>query len=637
MPGPASRRSPCLRPGPGRSVRSSPITWCWPARGSGRARAGSAATGRACRTPRRPAARSPSPSTTVPMPRSLRQCSTCSTRHARAGHVLRHRQRRGARSGAVPGDRSPRPQRAEPQRSPLAPLLAARPARDGARNRRGAGAARRHHRCRAALLSRSGRLAQSLSRAGAAAARPAARELDTARLRHRSPRAATRSGAPATNLGAGDILLLHDGNAARTATGRPVVLEVLPTLLERCASAGLHAVTLPAAFAVTTADAAPKARERGPALRGQGDVMTSTVPTTLDHAGIEALIPHHGPMCLLERMQSCDDTRIECVATNHRDPAHPLRTSSGLLASAADRIRGAGSSLARRARRPPRRGHGGAGRRWPARATCDSPSCDSTTCPIRARRRTSCASSRCGRPATRRACSTLSRSARRTRDRQRPPRRGSARRPRAARRMSRRALVTGASGGIGRAIAAAAGARRRPCRRPRQHPPRRRRRDGRRDRRRRRQRRGRRLRRDRPGRDARGVRALGRGRRDPDRRQQRRPARRRRLSGAAPRTMEPGARCVRRRILQCHPGSGHADDPHALGPHRQPLFGRRARRQSRPGELRGRQGRDQRRDQGTGPRAGEPRHHGQRGRAGHHRRRHGAVFRCARRSNGWYR
>jgi peptidoglycan/xylan/chitin deacetylase (PgdA/CDA1 family) len=62
----------------------------------------------------------------------------------------------------------------------------------------------------------------------------------------------------ATKLGAGDILVLHDGNAARAATGRPVVLEVLPALLERCAGAGLRTVTLPAAFAVTTADASPK-------------------------------------------------------------------------------------------------------------------------------------------------------------------------------------------------------------------------------------------------------------------------------------------------------------------------------------------------------------------------------------------
>lgn len=52
-------------------------------------------------------------------------------------------------------------------------------------------------------------------------------------------------------LGAGDILLLHDGNAARTATGEAVVLGVLPALLARCADAGLHAVTLPQAFAET--------------------------------------------------------------------------------------------------------------------------------------------------------------------------------------------------------------------------------------------------------------------------------------------------------------------------------------------------------------------------------------------------
>jgi peptidoglycan-N-acetylglucosamine deacetylase len=32
---------------------------------------------------------------------------------------------------------------------------------------------------------------------------------------------------------AGDILLLHDGHAARTASGTPVVLDVLP----RCSSA----------------------------------------------------------------------------------------------------------------------------------------------------------------------------------------------------------------------------------------------------------------------------------------------------------------------------------------------------------------------------------------------------------------
>ena len=50
-------------------------------------------------------------------------------------------------------------------------------------------------------------------------------------------------------LAAGDILLVHDGNAARTAAGEPVLLRVLPALLERCAAAGLRAVTLPEAFA----------------------------------------------------------------------------------------------------------------------------------------------------------------------------------------------------------------------------------------------------------------------------------------------------------------------------------------------------------------------------------------------------
>ncbi|MDQ6626838.1 MAG: polysaccharide deacetylase family protein, partial [Pseudomonadota bacterium] len=52
----------------------------------------------------------------------------------------------------------------------------------------------------------------------------------------------------ARGLAAGDILLLHDGNAARTSAGRPLVLEVLPRLLARCAAADLRAVTLPAAF-----------------------------------------------------------------------------------------------------------------------------------------------------------------------------------------------------------------------------------------------------------------------------------------------------------------------------------------------------------------------------------------------------
>ena len=45
-------------------------------------------------------------------------------------------------------------------------------------------------------------------------------------------------------LAAGDILLLHDGHAARTASGRPVVLEVLPRVLDAIAKDGLVLVTL---------------------------------------------------------------------------------------------------------------------------------------------------------------------------------------------------------------------------------------------------------------------------------------------------------------------------------------------------------------------------------------------------------
>jgi peptidoglycan/xylan/chitin deacetylase (PgdA/CDA1 family) len=46
-------------------------------------------------------------------------------------------------------------------------------------------------------------------------------------------------------LKAGDILLLHDGHAARTAQGQAVILEVLPRLLARLRADGLRAVTLP--------------------------------------------------------------------------------------------------------------------------------------------------------------------------------------------------------------------------------------------------------------------------------------------------------------------------------------------------------------------------------------------------------
>jgi peptidoglycan/xylan/chitin deacetylase (PgdA/CDA1 family) len=52
----------------------------------------------------------------------------------------------------------------------------------------------------------------------------------------------------AAPLESGDILLLHDGHAARSRGGRPVILEVLPRLLEALQARGLNCVTLRSAL-----------------------------------------------------------------------------------------------------------------------------------------------------------------------------------------------------------------------------------------------------------------------------------------------------------------------------------------------------------------------------------------------------
>jgi peptidoglycan-N-acetylglucosamine deacetylase len=49
-------------------------------------------------------------------------------------------------------------------------------------------------------------------------------------------------------LQGGDILLLHDGHAARSASGTAVILEVLPRLLDELAAAKLTPITLRSAF-----------------------------------------------------------------------------------------------------------------------------------------------------------------------------------------------------------------------------------------------------------------------------------------------------------------------------------------------------------------------------------------------------
>lgn len=85
----------------------------------------------------------------------------------------------------------------------------------------------------------------------------------------------TRERDPATvlarltrGLRAGDILLLHDGHCAVDATGRPVVLEVLPRLLEQSRRAGWRWVTLdealPAGGAVAASPVSSQTFERVP-------------------------------------------------------------------------------------------------------------------------------------------------------------------------------------------------------------------------------------------------------------------------------------------------------------------------------------------------------------------------------------
>ena len=56
-------------------------------------------------------------------------------------------------------------------------------------------------------------------------------------------------------MAAGDIVLLHDGHASRTARGNPVVLDVLPRLLAHASQLGLHATTLRAAVPPRAAEA----------------------------------------------------------------------------------------------------------------------------------------------------------------------------------------------------------------------------------------------------------------------------------------------------------------------------------------------------------------------------------------------
>ena len=53
-----------------------------------------------------------------------------------------------------------------------------------------------------------------------------------------------------------------------------------------------------------------------------------------DRAGILALVPHQGPMCLWDEVVAWDEGRIRLRAWNHADPRHPLRARGRLPALA---------------------------------------------------------------------------------------------------------------------------------------------------------------------------------------------------------------------------------------------------------------------------------------------------------------
>jgi predicted hotdog family 3-hydroxylacyl-ACP dehydratase len=53
----------------------------------------------------------------------------------------------------------------------------------------------------------------------------------------------------------------------------------------------------------------------------------------IDRAGIAALIPHAGAMCLLEQVDAWDAKSIRCLARSHRDPANPLAADRRLGAA----------------------------------------------------------------------------------------------------------------------------------------------------------------------------------------------------------------------------------------------------------------------------------------------------------------
>jgi len=53
----------------------------------------------------------------------------------------------------------------------------------------------------------------------------------------------------------------------------------------------------------------------------------------MNREGIAARIPHQGNMCLLDEVSGWSAEHIDCLATSHTDPAHPLRAAGRLGAA----------------------------------------------------------------------------------------------------------------------------------------------------------------------------------------------------------------------------------------------------------------------------------------------------------------
>lgn len=89
--------------------------------------------------------------------------------------------------------------------------------------------------------------------------------------------------------------------------------------------------------------------------------MTSSI----EREWIERHVPHHGRMCLLDRVVSWDEEHIHCTSSTHRDIENPLRDNGRLAAvcateygAQATAIHGALLSCAASpAPRPPQKGY----------------------------------------------------------------------------------------------------------------------------------------------------------------------------------------------------------------------------------------------------------------------------------------